>query len=169
MTSRSFYAWAGCALALFTAQTSLLPRLSFHGVSTDFLLLLTVSFAFLQGSRYGVLMGFSVGLMQDLVTGTFFGTNVFCKMVIGYICGKMSDQVFKDQFYLPILASLIATVCNYFLMALFILLLGYQLALEEHVKATLLPMLCYQVIFAYPVHRLVCKIDAWLNDKKKNR
>lgn len=57
---------------LFTLQTSFLPLIAWHGVSPDLLLLLTVSFAFLHGARQGAFLGFVLGLMQDLATGTFW-------------------------------------------------------------------------------------------------
>lgn len=165
MTTKGFCAWTGIVVALLTIQTSLLPRLSFHGVSTDFLLLLTVSFGFLKGARYGVLLGFCAGLLQDLVTGTFLGMNTFSKMLVGFSCGKMSDQVFKEQFFLPVFASLAAAAVQYFLLAVLMLLLGYRFHLAAHMQYTLLPMMCYQLIFAYPVHRLAYLTDQRLKEK----
>ena len=53
-------------LVLFVLQFSFLPLISIYGVVPDLLVLATVSFSFLRGSAWGALIGFSLGLVQDL-------------------------------------------------------------------------------------------------------
>jgi len=146
-------------IVLYALQTSLMPRIAYHGVTADFMLLFVTSTAFLKGSRFGALAGFSVGLLQDLASGTFLGMNAFTRLLLGYLIGKFSDQVFKEQFFLPVFASIFVTLANYFILALLMLLLGYRFNLIAHLQYTLLPMLAYQLAFAYPVHRLAYELD----------
>jgi len=155
----------GLVLLLYVLQTSFLPLFAVHGVSPDLMLLLTVSFAFLRGVREGALMGFAVGLLQDLSTGTFLGVNAFTRLLIGLVCGSFSDRVFKEQFFLPIMASVAATIANYFILVLLMLLLGYRFDLVHHMGYILIPMLIYQLAFAYPVHRLAYELDKKLSEK----
>ena len=162
---KRFSLWAAFVAGLYVMQSSILPLLAYHGISANLLLLLTVSFAFLRGARYGVLMGFCAGLLQDLATGTFFGVDVFSYMSIGFVCGKFSDQVFKDQVFLPLLASIMATVANYFLLLLFMLLLGYRFQVAFHIQEVLLPMLCWQFLFAYPVHKATLEMDKYIKER----
>ncbi len=152
---KKFLQWLVFVGGMYVLQISLLPLAAYHGISVDLLLLITVSFSFLRGGHLGVLMGFLLGLLQDLATGTFFGMNIFSKMVIGYFCGSFSNRVFKEQFFLPVLASLVATALNYFILALVMVLLGYRFNLVLHMQMVLLPMLGYNVLLAYPVHRFV--------------
>lgn len=70
-------------LVLFVLQFSFLPLISIYGVVPDLLVLATVSFSFLRGSAWGALIGFSLGLMQDLSAGAFFGLNAFLLTLIG--------------------------------------------------------------------------------------
>lgn len=163
---KKFGIWAAFASGLYVLQSSLMPLISVHGVSADLLLLLSVSFGFIKGPRLGVLMGFCLGLMQDLATGTFFGVNTFTKMSVGFICGKFSDQVFREQLFLPLMASIFATVLNYFLPAMFMRLMGYDFSVMAHMEYTLLPMFVYQFVCAYPVHRFTCRVDEYVKTKK---
>lgn len=163
---RRFGLWASFAAGLYVLQTSILPLTAYHGISPNLMLLLTVSFSFLRGKRLGVLMGFCVGLLQDLATGTFFGVDVFSCMAIGYVCGKFSDQVFKDQFFLPLTVSVFATVAHYFILASFMFLLGYRFPFITHLQNVLLPMLCYQFVCAYPVHKAACWMDQYVKGKQ---
>ena len=165
---KQFGKLAAYAAILYVLQTSLLPLIAYRGISPDLMLLLTVSFAFLRGTRQGGLMGFSVGLMQDLATGTFLGINAFTHLLIGMACGHFSDRVFKEQFFLPVLASLAATAANYFILALLMVLLGYRFNPVSSVQAMLIPMLIYQLAFAYPVHRLTYALDKQLSEKEKH-
>ena len=102
--TRKFLVWFVFVLILYVIQSSLLPFISIHGISADLLLLFVVSLSFQKGRRNGALIGFLSGLLQDLATGTFFGINVFIKMIVGYVCGRFSRQVYKEQFFLVIVA-----------------------------------------------------------------
>ena len=107
----------------------------------------------------GALSGFAVGVLQDIASGTFLGVNAFTRVLIGFCVGKFSDQVFKEQVFLPVFASLLVTTVNYFILALLMILLGYRFNLMGHMQYTLLPMLIYQLAFAYPVHHLAYELD----------
>ena len=158
---RIFAMWAILVSGLYVLQTSFLPMFSYNGVSVNLLLLLTVSVAFLLGHRLGVFLGFSAGLLQDLSTGAFFGCDIFSYMLIGLLCGKFSDHIFKEQFILPVFASLITAAIHYFIIVSFIYMLGYQLDLKWSLQYTLVPMLCYQLAFAYPIHKLVFEFNKY--------
>lgn len=153
-------------LLLYVGQSSLLPFIAFRGVSADLLLLLVVSVAFLRGAKMGALVGFLAGLLQDLATGTFFGVDIFAKMVIGYGCGYFSRRLFKEQMMLPLMAVVAATGLQYVIWLVFSWLLGYPVPLWTHWRHLLLPMLAHNVVFALPVHVGVSKLSSWMQEKK---
>ena len=70
-------------LGLFVLQLSFLPLIAIYGIVPDLLLLATVSFAFLRGSVWGGFIGFSLGLLEDLSVGSFFGLHAFTLTLIG--------------------------------------------------------------------------------------
>ncbi|MGP1470315.1 MAG: rod shape-determining protein MreD [Schwartzia sp. (in: firmicutes)] len=153
-------------LLLYVGQSSLLPFVAFRGVSADLLLLMVVSVAFLRGAKVGALVGFLAGLLQDLGTGTFFGVDIFAKMIIGYGCGYFSRRLVKEQMMLPLLAVLAATSLQYLIWLLFYWLLGYSVQVWAHWRHLLLPMMAHNVIFALPVHVGVSKFLEWMQEKK---
>ena len=99
---------AAVVLGLYVLQTSLLPFAAYHGISPNLMLLLTVSAAFLRGPRDGIMMGFVTGLLQDLSTGTFLGTNTLAQMLIGLFFGRFSNRVFREQFFLLFRGTLLS-------------------------------------------------------------
>lgn len=164
----NFAKLAAFVIALYVLQTSFFPLMAYHGISPNFMLLLTVSFAFLRGMEQGTLMGFLTGVLTDLATGTFFGIHAFTYLLMGNLCGRFANRVYKDQFFWPVFASLGVTALNYFILALLMVLLGYRFNPISNVQATLLPMLIYQLAFAYPVHYLTYKLDKNISTNETN-
>jgi len=159
---------AALVVALYVLQTSFFPLIAYHGIGPNLMLLLTTSFAFLQGKEHGTLMGFVTGLITDLSTGTYFGVHAFSYMLLGNLCGRFASSVYKEQFFLPVFASLGITALNYFILALLMVLLGYRFNPISNVQVSLLPMLIYQLAFAYPVHFFVYQLDKKLSVKETN-
>ena len=154
-------------VVLFALQFSFLPLISVYGVVPDLLLLATVSYAFLRGSAWGGFVGFSIGLMEDLSVGSFFGLHAFTLTLIGLFFGRFSDRVFKEQFFLPITASIAATFAKYVISALIVYSLGYHFNPFLHIGRVLFILLLFQLIFAYPIHWATFHLDKRIRDPKR--
>ncbi len=152
---RQLSVWAAVIGSLFVLETSLMPYFSFRGVGSDFLLLFAVSFTILQGNRLGIFSAFCFGLLEDIVTGSFFGVRTLAKMAAAFVCGFFSNRVFKEQTILPLVSSLGATAIQYGVIFMLIYLLGYEPKVSTTVKDILLPQLAFNFVFALPIHRLV--------------
>ncbi len=163
---KEFRFWAAVTVALYVLQTSFLSLLSYHGVSANLLLLWIVSFALLKGYRTGAFIGFCGGLLQDLSSGTFFGCNTFCYMVLAFICGKFTDRVFREDSFPPVFFSTAATIAHYSMMAMIMYLLGYQFQLSASIRYTLIPTVIYQLVLAWPVYRLAYSMDEYFLKNK---
>ena len=161
-----FLGWLAMALGVYVLQSSLLPLIFFHGIGPDLLLLMTISYAFLKGKRLGSFMGFLLGLFTDLATGGFLGVNVFVYMLLGFGCGIFSNRVLRDSFVLPIVAAFMGTMLAYSFHELIMLLLGYGFYPLAHMQFKLWPMLCYNILFAWPVHVMVHRMDEFVTKKK---
>ena len=151
-------------LVLFVLQFSFLPLISIYGIVPDLLVLVTVSYAFLRGSAWGALVGFVLGLVQDLSVGSFFGLHAFTLTLIGLFFGRFSDRVFKEQFFLPITASVAATLAKYLISALIIYLLGYHFNPLLHMGRVLFILIIFQLVFAYPIHWSTFQLDKRIRD-----
>lgn len=147
--------WTILITLMYTLQTSLLPLIAYNGVSANLMLLLTVSTAFIYGHRQGILMGLITGTLQDFTTGSFFGCTILSYMFIGLIFGKFSDRFFKEQIFFPVLSAPIAAVMHFFIMTALLYLLGYRISLIYSLHAILQPLIIYQVIFSWMVHKVV--------------
>ncbi|MDO4203089.1 MAG: rod shape-determining protein MreD [Selenomonadaceae bacterium] len=166
---RQLGVWAAVIGSLFVLETSLMPYFAFRGVGPDFLLLFAVSFTILQGSRLGVFSAFCFGLIEDIVTGSFFGVHTLAKMAAAFVCGSLSNRVFKEQTIMPLMSSLGATAIQYGVIFGMVYLLGYKPSFSTTVSDILLPWLFYNFVFALPIHRLVIKLceSYWPEQRSK--
>ena len=151
--------WTLIILLAYTAQTSLFTFIDFHGVSVNLMLLFVVSVAYIHGWKNGIAVGFATGILQDCTTGSFFGCATFTYMTIGFLFGRFATRVFKEQFFFPVMSAPVAAVIYFAFMTIFIYLLGYKIDLLTSTKNILLPLLCYQLVFAWFVHKIVFNFD----------
>ncbi len=158
--------WAMLMILLYALQTSLLTFISFDGFSANLLLLLTVSIAFLRGNEYGAFFGFMAGLLQDATSGSYFGLATFSYMTIGLIFGKFSVNLFRDESLLPVISSIPALVIYFAITIGFLFLLDYQIDLAKFIREDFWPMAIMQVVLAYPVHKIVVKLNEYAKKKR---
>lgn len=78
------------AFALGLLQKLLFDRLLIYGAKPDLLLLLTTWIARREGQSVGIMAGFSIGLLMDLMRGTL-GLEAFAKTVSGFVAGFFSN------------------------------------------------------------------------------
>ncbi|MGM9539552.1 MAG: hypothetical protein ACI3UA_02525, partial [Anaerovibrio sp.] len=81
-------------------------------------------------------------------------------------CGVFSTRVLRDSFILPIAAAWMSTISVFCLFEIILFLMGYGFYPLAHIKYKLLPMLCYNIVFAWPVHVMVRRLDEHLSEKK---
>ena len=151
--------WAILLVLCYAVQTSLLTYVNFDGFSANLMLLLTVSVAFLCGHEKGVCFGFMAGLLQDATTGGYFGLSIFSYMTIGFVFGKFSVNLFREQTLLPVISSVPALVLHFTITIAFLFLLERQIDLIKFWKSDFWPLAIMQIVLAYPVHRLVLSLN----------
>ena len=95
-------------------RDTIFNKLSIAGGKPDFVLILTVFYAIFNGYKKGAAMGMSLGLLEDFMVGRFIGVNIICKGFIGVIFGSLQRSLYKDNFLVPLLCMLMASLLNSF-------------------------------------------------------
>ena len=158
--------WATLTILLYALQTSLLPFVQVDGFSANLMLLLIVSVAFLRGHKYGVFFGFVAGMLQDLTSGSYFGIATFSYMTLGFVFGKFSLNLFREQALLPVIASIPALAFHFAITVAFLFMLDKQIDAAKLWRTDFWPTAIMQVVLAYPVHKIVCDLNEYA---KKHR
>lgn len=149
-----------CFLLLFIAyllQSSVFNVIAYDGISVDLILLVTIFFSIIY-DKHAILYGFCAGLFQDLASGTFLGIHTLSLLLICILIHKISQLIYKENIFLPLIAGVFATCLNYFIIALLIFLLGYSYNIWQIINNAIIALI-YNLIFAYPVYFIIMKVD----------
>src|ERR1041384_487305 len=89
-----WYAIAGLILLLMQLN---LGYIAVENVTPDLLVVLTVFIAMREGQFTGMLAGFLLGLIFDLISSDIIGTNALSKMLAGFIAGYFFNEQLSVQ------------------------------------------------------------------------
>ena len=98
-------------ILLFAMQTSLLSHFSVGGATLDLALILSVYCGVLLRGDRGIWVGFSIGLVQDCLSGGLLGVNTLSKSIIGFTFSRLKDKLMVEGF-VPI--SIILFAASFF-------------------------------------------------------
>ena len=113
-----FYVFLSLSLGLLQS----FQMISIGSVSPDFLLLLTIIYALSRGSFKGEILGFSMGLLLDLMSGALFGLNAFIFTLVGF-CAIPFQKIAKlPNIIVFILYIIIVTTSKYVLYHVFFII-----------------------------------------------
>ena len=73
-------------------QTQVMQLLSLQGVTPDILTIWIVYIALKEGQLHATIWGFGIGLVSDLVTGSFIGLAALTKTVCGFVAGYFYNE-----------------------------------------------------------------------------
>jgi rod shape-determining protein MreD len=91
-------------------QTTILSKIAIRGVRPDLALLVLIFVSMRRGSMVGQVSGFASGFLEDLMNVSPLGFHSLLRVVIGYLYGLLSGNVFIDPFLMPIILAVVGTV-----------------------------------------------------------
>lgn len=136
----------------FALQSTLFPQFALLGVTPDTALILIVSYGILRGDIEGALFGMAAGLITDMFSGMFIGLFALLGFLTGYICGKPFQDFFKDNYFLPFMVVVLASVG--YQTALFITSVMFtgQMDFLHYVRTIILPRTIYTASLSIPLY-----------------
>jgi rod shape-determining protein MreD len=111
-------------LAAAVLQAALAPYLAIGQVVPNFLLLVVVTIALVEGPGPGAALGFSAGLLFDLLGSGPVGPMLLVLTLTGYLTGLVHENMFAEGWLLPLTVLAIATLSAEVAYGLILLLLG---------------------------------------------
>ncbi|HAN06857.1 MAG TPA: rod shape-determining protein MreD [Acidimicrobiaceae bacterium] len=119
-------------------QISAMPHLTIAGFVIDLFLILTVISGILAGIDRAVGIGFSCGLLADLVVNSPFGMNTLVLVLVGWGAGALAPQLVETNRVLRSLAVGLTAASGVALYALMAWLIGYSYDAENRVELIVL-------------------------------
>ncbi len=159
MTAADVLKAAGLLLLATLLQVSLVWTIEVSNGHPDLLLVFVVVLALVRGPLIGALAGFWGGLFLDV--GMFsptLGISSLLLTLAGYWSGRLGSVMSKSSPHPPLIAVGLATVGVALGSAFLHFVLGSTTGASELLGRFLLPTLALNLLIAYPVHRLVCRL-----------
>lgn len=153
--------WMSAALVAGTVvvQTSLLDKLSIHGVKPDLVLILAVSGGLLWGWQAGAAYGVAAGFLQDLLVGRYIGLHALTHGLLGGVAGAFERSIFKENPIVPLLGCLLGSLLHGVLMFGLLAALGRGGPFGQAWGAVILPASVYNAALGPFVYWAISK---WL-------
>jgi len=102
--------WFGIVILAALFQTNWPELLNLQDVSPDIVLVLVVYFAIAFGEERAMITALTGGLYLDVASNTTLGHHVFCYVLIGYFCGRLSTRLISEHEAIKAGLVLIASV-----------------------------------------------------------
>jgi rod shape-determining protein MreD len=142
-------------VALFAAavlQAALAPYLSIGQVVPNFLLLVVVTIALVEGPAPGAAVGFSAGLIFDLLGSGPVGPMMIVLTLTGYLAGLMHENMFAEGWLLPLSVLAIASLSAEVAYGLILILLGSEIPFWWTFLTKMVPAAVYNTALALLIY-----------------
>jgi rod shape-determining protein MreD len=97
-------------LVAVALQSTLLAQLTILGVIPQLVLVVLVSFAYVDGERVGIVTGFFAGLLVDLLSPqSIMGLHALVYTMIGFLVGRLRQYMPGESVWVPLLTVAAAT------------------------------------------------------------
>ena len=148
----------------YIIQSSVIVRFSILGVNPDTAILFIVSYGILRGDVEGAIFGFFSGLAHDIFGGHFIGLHAMLGMLTGFVAGKPFKDYFKDNYFLPFMIVVLATLSYQILFFFTSFLIRGRLDFWFYFTSIIFPKTIYTATIAIPIYSLMFIV----NDKLEN-
>lgn len=150
-----------CVILLsFVLQTTVFQSLSFGGISPNLLIIVTASYGFMFGRRYGMVTGFLCGLLMDIFYGNVLGFYALIYLYIGAGNGVFHRVFYQDDIKLPLALITASDFVYSFVCYVLLFLLRGRFHFSFYLKEIILPEIVYTIfitVFLYPCILLLNK------------
>ena len=152
---------------LFLLQSTVFQSLSFNGIVPNLLIVLTASYGFMSGEKWGLIVGFFCGLLCDIFFGDVIGFHALIMMYTGYLNGKFSGGFYPEDIILPMVLNVLSDVSYGFLCYIFMFLLRGRLNFPYYFLHVILPEVVYTTLMTIFLYPLILFVNTRLDRPKK--
>ncbi len=153
----------------FIIQSTLLQYFRIFGIIPNTSLIIIIVFSILWGKNKGAIIGFSVGIMQDILLGNLLGANALIYMLIGYTVGIYERKIFKDSYLTPIFFTSIATVTYHLMFYILMYMMHNKISLAVLFKNVIWLETIYNAGISLFIYKLIYHLVQYPNRKVRLR
>jgi rod shape-determining protein MreD len=146
------------ALVTVVIQEAAVSQISIFGVSADLTVLVVMSVGLLAGSIPGAVMGFSTGLLVDMVLVQTLGVTSLLYLVIGFWAGRLRELRDPSHGLVPLAIGAAATAFAGLGMAVIQFLLGVDSPVSWLLLQQIFITVLVNALISIPVYAAVRRV-----------
>ena len=140
--------------------------LSFGGIAPNLLIIITASYGFMYGKKYGMVVGFICGLLMDIFYGDVIGFYALIYLYVGAANGFFHSVFYQDDVKLPLALITASDLVYCFVCYVLLFMLRGRFDFWFYMKTIIIPEIVYTIfvtIFLYPcvlmLNRLIDNVE----------
>ena len=147
-------------LVFFAAmlQTVIVSSLVIGGGTPDVLLVVVVALGLVRGPVPGAVLGFTGGLIVDLVTLDTMGITSLVLTLAGFWAGRYGETTGRERRFAPVIAVGAITLAAGFFGYVLHYMLGEEVVARHALVTALMPAFVLNLVLALPLYALVRRV-----------
>lgn len=129
-------------------QASIAPHLAVFGVVPNFLFLVVVSLALVEGPVAGCSAGFAGGLLFDLIGTHPVGPYALVLCTVGYVAGLLQANLFAEGWRLPVTVVAVASLISEIAYGIILAVISAGVGFWQPLWRVMLPTALYTTVLA---------------------
>lgn len=158
-------------LLLITAiiQTNIIGNIKMFGVTPNLFIIIITGFALIGGAVEGAAVGFTAGLIQDIIIGNAIGGYSLIGMYTGLLVGIFNKRFVKDSLFVAIPFVFLATVV--YEMTFYVATFCWKGEQDIFfiIKNIILPETIYNSLMAIIIFPILKLIDRWIENHTRHK
>jgi len=135
-------------------QGVLIGRIQLRWGRPDLPLILLIFWAWHNNWKQGLIAGFIIGLLIDILFFPLLGLNAFSLALVGFLVAEIRERVYQDNVIFFVLLIGAATVLNGIILSFWLLVFSISPSFLEKIVFIVFPTLLYNCIISFPIYLL---------------
>jgi len=150
-------------------EATFIGHISIFGVAPNLTLPIIIAYSMMRGENGGAIVGFSAGLLQDIILGQAIGFFAMLGLLIGYFSGRPFRDFYRESYLLPMLFTGVIAVIYNFAIYIFNSLTIAPINIFYQLGIVILPVSVYTMIFSILIYRIIYGINNLLEFFERRR
>lgn len=154
-------------LFCFILQCTVFNSIALGGIIPNLLIVLTSAFGFMRGEREGLIIGFVCGFMSDVFFGNILGFHALLLMYIGYVNGKFSRIFYPEDIKLPLALISISDLTYGLSCYVLLFLVQGRLDFLWYFSRVIIPEVLYTIVVTLFLYPVILKLNEKLEERER--
>jgi rod shape-determining protein MreD len=150
-------------------QSTVLDYIKIYYIKPNLLIVFIISVALLRGNVEGSIIGFFIGLSQDLISGKLLGFYTILGLYLGLIIGSVNKRLYRENFMVIIFFTFISSIAYEMVVYFLSTFLKGGLDFYYPFKNIVLPEALYNSVISIFIYVLIIKLNDRFNSNKVSR